>query len=212
MGGNAVLPSQIRTYMDIGRLTNRPQPNQYDLCLRAEKAMWDQVVSNGLDQVCCPQGRQPYPLKPYIAMPDSGRRFKEVSSVLVGTNPPAVGDTLVPVLSFPVPIGYDGVVDTVFFNVAPGSSGPSGFIEGSGTIAGRVAADTISNPRWLRDLGNILFSYGSLTIPVPTTNSSLRIYSGDLVTFYADFFASGSGVLAPDATVVVGLSGYFYSR
>jgi hypothetical protein len=216
MGGNVVLPSQVRTYMDVGRLTNRPQPNEYDQCLQAEKGMWDQIVSGGLDQVCCPQGRPPYALKPYIAMPDSGRRFKEVGSVLVGTNPPLVGDTLVPVLTFTVPTGYDGVVDTVICNVTPGSSGPSGFIEGSGTIVWRVAADSIlfatSGPRYLRDLGNIMFSYGSLTTPIPTTNSSLRLYSGNIVTFYADFFSSGLGVLATDATVVCGLSGWFYSR
>lgn len=212
MRGNVVLPTQIRTYIDIGRLTNRPQPNVYDQCLQAEKAMWDQIVVNGLDQVCCPQGRLPYALKPYIAMPDSGRRFKEVSSVLIGTNPPPAGDTLVPVLSFTVPIGYDGVIDTVICGVTAGTSGPSGFVEGSNTIAWRVAADAISTPRYLRDLGNILFSYGSLTVPIPTTNSSLCIYSGNLVTFYVDFFSSGNGVLAADATVVVGLSGWFYSR
>lgn len=211
---NVVLPSQVRTYMPIGRLTNRPRPNEYDYCLEQEKQVWDEIVGNGLDQVCCPQGRPPYALKPYIAMPDSGRRFKQVSSVLVGTNPPASGDTLVSVLSFTVPIGYDGIIDTVICGVTPNGATPSGFVEGSGTLAWRVAADAINinNIRWLRDLGNILFSYGSLTIPIPTPNSSLRVYSGDLIAFYADFFSTGMGVLDPGATVVCGLSGWFYSR
>ena len=210
--GNSILPLQVRTYMDIGRLSNRPQPNIYDACLAQDKLMWDAIVAGGLDQICCPQGREPYYLKPYIAMPDSGRRFKEVGSVLVGTNPPVAGDTLVSVLSFRVPIGYDGVIDTVICGLAPGTGGTTGFVEGSGTIAWRVAADAIATPRYLRNLGNILFSYGSLTVPVPTPNSSLRIYSGDLVAVYADFFSTGSGVLDPTATVVCGLSGWYYSR
>ena len=82
--GNSILPPQVRTYMDIGRLSNRPQPNIYDACLAHDKLMWDAIVAGGLDQICCPQGREPYYLKPYIAMPDSGRRFKEVGSVLGG--------------------------------------------------------------------------------------------------------------------------------
>jgi hypothetical protein len=198
--------------MDIGRISNRPPGNVYDQCLQAEKCLWDEVVAGGLNQICCPRGREPYILKPYIAMPDSGRRFREINSILVGTNPPVAGDTLVAVLSFTVPIGYDGVIDTVVLGTTPGTSGSTGFIEGSGTLAWRVAADAIATPRFLRDLGNVQFSIGSLTIPVPTPNSSLRVYSGDLVTVYADFFASGRGVLAPDASVVASLSGWFYSR
>src|SRR5271156_1683093 len=102
--GNVILPTQVRTYMDEGHTTNRPPGNEYDQCLQLEKSMWDQVVSNGLDQLCCPQGRPPYVLKPYIAMPDSGRRFKEVSSLLVGTNFPVSGSVTFAVLSFKVPV------------------------------------------------------------------------------------------------------------
>jgi len=206
--GNAVLPSQVRTYLNTNRTTNVPQPNEYDACLQQEKLMWDMIVAGGLTQICCPEGRAPYYLKPYIAMPDSGRRFREINSQLVGT-PGA--NTTVALLSFTVPIGYDGVIDTVTCGLTPPSGGSTGFVEGSGVIIWRVAANAISQPRYLRNLGNLKFSLGSLQIPVPTPNSSLRIYSGDLVTFYVDF-VSASGVIDPGATVVVSLSGWYYSR
>jgi len=223
VNATAVLPPQVRTYMNTNRISVRPQANDYDACLWQEKAAWDCLVRDeGLMKICCPSGgRQPYALPPYIAMPDSGRRFKEIGSVLVGTNPPSItppNDVMVPVLQFSVPIGYDGVIDTVICGLAPGAGGSTGFVEGSGTIVWRVACSVannptvVSQPRFLRNLGNLQFSLGSLAVPIPTPNSSLRVYSGNLITVYADFFASGSGVLDPTATVVCSLSGWFYGR
>lgn len=210
--GNAIMPPQVRTYLDTGRLANRPQGNEYDLCLAHEKSLWDEIVSCGLGQVCCPQGREPYYLKPYIAMPDSGRRFREIGSINAGANIPLTGTSTVSTLSFRVPTGYDGVIDTVICGLTPPAGGNTGFIEGSGVIVWRVAADAIAQPRYLRNLGNVQYSLGSLTVPVPTPNSSLRIYSGDLVNFYTAISSAAMGVISPGAQIVVSLGGWYYSR
>lgn len=208
----AILPQNVRTYANNNGLLITRQANTYDQILCQEKNLWDALISEGLDEICCPQGRAPYDQKPYIKMPDSGRRFKEMDSVLVGTNPPGAGSTTVAVVQTEVPVGYDGVIDTVICGISAGLSGSTGFVEGSGTLVWRLAADAIANPRYLRNLGNIQFSLGDLKIPFATENSSLRVYSGDLITFYAVFDSSGSGVLQSDAAVICAISGWWYAR
>lgn len=194
-----------------------PPEDVFQACLATQRVNWNDIMARGLDK-CCPQGRKPYIDRPFISMPDSGRRFNWVGSVLVGTNPPAVGQVTIPVTwqdgqtTQRVPIGYDGVIDTVICGVKPGASGSTGFVEGSGTLTWRIAADSIADVRFLRDLGNIKFSIGDLNVPIPTPNSSRRLYSGNLVQGYVVFDSSGNGVLAPDAAVIIGLSGWVYSR
>jgi len=183
-----------------------PKPNVFDACLAAEKELWNQLIAEGLDRVCCPKGRAPYAERPWIFMPDSGRRFNEIGNLLAGSIPFTSVNT--PVLQFQVPLGYDGVIDTVSCGLTAASG--SGFVEGSGDVVWRLAADTESNPRYLHDLGNILFSIGSLTIPIPTPNSNLRVYSGDTITFYASIPVTSA--VNPAAQVVCSCKGWFYSR
>src|SRR5271166_381594 len=183
-----------------------PKPNVFDACLQGEKDAWNQIIALGIDRVCCPKGRAPYAERPWIFMPDSGRRFNEIGNLLAGSIPLTSVNT--PILQFNVPLGYDGVIDTVSCGLT--ATAGSGFVEGSGDIIWRLAADTESNPRYLHDLGNIQFSIGSLTIPIPTPNSNLRVYSGDIITFYAA--QSPTSAVNPAAQVVCSCKGWFYSR
>lgn len=180
-----------------------PQPgvrenNYYDQCLAADLADYDSALDCG--EIPKLGG---YSL-PWITMPLAGRRFREIGSFAVAG---AVYDgvTISNVLSFLVPVGYDGVIDTVICGIA----GPNtGFIEGSGQITWRLAA----NQRYLRDVGNLQFSLGSLITPVPDPNSGLRIYSGNNITFGVTFSVAASGVINPASTIVCSCMGWVYPR
>jgi hypothetical protein len=184
------------------------QRNDYDACLDMELGVWETIVEAGFDAYCCPDGRKPYLERPWVKMPDSGRRFRVINSVVVGDQ--TFDSSNVVVTQMQVPIGYDGVIDSYSCGISGAT--PTGFVEGSGTLLWRLAADATRDPRFLRDLGQIRFSLGSLTVPVATSNSSLRIYSGNLVTFFAVFDSSGMGVLNNDSVVVCSISGWVYSR
>lgn len=140
---------------------------------------------------------------PWVTMPSAGRRIREIGSFPV-SSASFTGDSHA-VLVFQVPVGYDGVIDTIVCNIQPTAS--SNFVEGSGMLVWRLDA----NGRYLRDVGNIQFSLGSLSAPVPTTNSGLRIYSGNIVTFSVVFNASGSGI-NPAAVIVCAAFGWVYPR
>ena len=143
---------------------------------------------------------------PWVTMPAAGRRIREIGAF------PVSGATFTddshPVLTFQCPVGYDGVIDTVICGIDPDASGATGFVQGSGALIWRLDA----NGRYLRDVGNIQFSLGSLEAPTPTTNSGLRIYSGNLLTFSVVFPVSGDGIINPAATIVCAAFGWVYPR
>lgn len=181
--------------------------NDYDDCLAEEKALWDALMAQGLDTVCCPKGRKPYPLKPWVVQPENGRRFRKISSISAAQSATLPYDgTNVPVLQFNTPIGYDGVIDTIICGLM--ANGSTGFVEGSGVVTWRLSADR----RYLEDVGALTFSQGSLAIPVPTPGSGLRIYSGNQITFAVSISAGGVGVINPAAVIVCGTFGWEYSR
>ncbi len=165
-------------------------------------------MAAGLERVCCPKGRAPYAERPFIYMPDSGRPIRFVGSINFSAITLDSSNTVV--LQFPIPIGYDGVIDTVICGLTV-SGGATGFIEGSGDIVWRLAAITSSQPRYLRDCGNMLFSQGSLLNAQQQGNTrSLRVYSGDLVTFYAA--APPGSPINPACKVLCACMGWVYSR
>lgn len=179
-------PVATRSY---GTLRPRCRPygkNAYDDCLDADYAWWEQFMAAG---GLCAQTQRKYKSPPWVSMPSEGRRFRPITSTPLtsfGAPGPFTGVDVV-VLQMKVPIGYDGVIS----DVVCGFSG-SGFVEGSGDIVWRLAADYLpvgglqTGGRYLRDMGNIQTSLGSLTQPSPVPRGGLRIYSGDEVTFYAN--------------------------
>jgi hypothetical protein len=180
--------------------------NEYDACLTREKMIWDEIVmSGGLQTICCPRGRKPYSQRPWTAMPKEGRRFKPISTLLVSTAVPFTGlDVLV--LSERVPIGYDGVITDVVCNIlAPGGTG---FVDGSGDITWRLAADG----RFLRDNGNLKVQVGSLTTPSPVPRGILRVYSHDLLQLFANFAVGAEVRINPNAFIVCSITGWYYPR
>lgn len=202
-------PVATRSY---GRLRPRCRPygkNAYDDCLDADYAWWEQFMAAG---GLCNQTQRKYKSPPWVSMPSEGRRFRPITSTPL-TSFQTLGvfnglDTVV--LQMRVPLGYDGVIHDVVFNF-----GGSGFAEGSGDITWRLAADYLpvgglaTGGRYLRDMGNVTTSLGSLTQPSPVPRGGLRIYSQDLVTIYC--------AIAPAATVangniIVSIAGWTYPR
>lgn len=181
-----------------------PQPgvrsnNEFDQCLAEDKMDYDAAFD------CGDLPRLGGCELPWVTMPSNGRRFRELGSLAIATVPAGNYDgvTLNPVLTWLVPVGYDGVIDTVIANISGASNG---FVEGSGQISWRLAA----NFRYLRDVGNLQFSIGSLLTPIPDTNSGLRVYSGNIITMGVTFSAAALGAIS--GTIVVATYGWIYPR
>jgi hypothetical protein len=207
----AVLPL-VATVRDTGVINlclQKPfnTPNAYDACLNNDHAMYDYIVMHGgLRKVCCPRGRKQYTQRPWVSMPAEGRRFKPISTLAIPAAPFTGLDTTV--LSVTVPIGYDGVITDFVCNIDPGTSGGTGFVEGSGDLVWRLKA----NSRHLRDLGNIQTSLGSLTAPNPVPRGGIRVWSQDILTFSIAFAVGADARISPDARIVCSITGWYYPR
>lgn len=175
-----------------------------DLCLLQERALWKRLVEGGgLRTICCPAGRKPYAQRPWIAMPKEGRRFRPIDYLTIASISPFDGtDQLV--LSVYVPTGYDGVITDVVCGVT--ANGPTGFVEGSGDVVWRLAADG----RYLRDMGDIRSSLGSLTSPSPVPRGGLRVFSRNQLQFFVAIQAGAP--INPNARIVCSITGWFYPR
>lgn len=181
--------------------------NPYDDCLDAEYRDFVHNFNAGI-----PNQRQ-YVSKPWVSMPPEGRRFRPIA-VAPLTQFQTLGvfnatDTVV--LQMRVPLGYDGVISDVVCNFTG-----SGFTEGSGDITWRLAADYLpasaidaTGGRYLRDMGALTTSLGSLTQPAPVPRGGLRIHSWDLVTFYANIAAAAA---IANGNIICSVAGWFWPR
>jgi len=185
------------------------RPNEYDACLMNELDMWEGLVgSSGLTKICCPMGRRKYATRPWVQMPAEGRQFKPVGvSDVIGN---IATDSNIAVLQTIVPIGYDGVITDFVCEVVPSSGGVAngGFVEGSGQIHWRLSADR----RYLRDLGDIQVTMGSLVQPSPVPRGGLRVYSKNLIEFDVNITGATAALLDPLARIVCSVTGWFYAR
>lgn len=195
------LPSQVKTGPSVLPL-NFPAPgfrtnNYYDWCLSLDKQDYDDAFD------CGDLPRLSSTDLPYINMPPQGRRFREIGSILVSSGT-FDGVTVTPVLTFLIPVGYDGIITMLVCNVQGQSTG---FVEGSGVISWRLSA----NGRYLRDSGNLQYSLGSLLTPSADVGTGLRVFSGNIVEFGVTF-STGAGVLNPTANILCACYGWIYPR
>lgn len=196
--GAAVLdPAGFRRY-------NRGPLNEWDACLIEDRLDWDYLLQKGgLRTVCCPKGRRVYKSPPWITMPAEGRRFKPVGVLALAA---ITADTNQAVLQMTADTGYDGVItDIVCEATAPGATN---FVEGSGMISWRLAA----NLRYLRNVGNIQTTMGSLTSPGVVPRGGWRIYSREVLTFYVNITAAAMALLNPNTNIICSFSGWQYPR
>jgi hypothetical protein len=185
-----------------------PPLNSYDHCLSRELCAWEELIgTEGLNKICCPVGRRKYPTRPWVQMPAEGRQFKPVgiSQPLINYAP-FNSATSIPVLTVLVPLGYDGVITDYVCEVS--AAGATGFVEGSGTVTWRLSADG----RYLRDVGNIQVTMGSLIQPSPVPRGGLRVWSHNLIQFSVALETGMEAVLNPAAVVICSINGWFYAR
>ncbi len=200
-------PVATRNYAGLPPRARPYGPNQFDDCLDAEYDWWMQFLAAGGLKACCPQGRRKYTSPPWVSMPSEGRRFRPISVTALGAFTPGV-DTVV--LQERIPLGYDGVISDVVFSY----QGGAGFVEGSGSITWRLAADYlpvvgVTGGRYLRDMGNVITSLGSLTQPSPVPRGGLRVYSYDLVTIYTNIAV---GAPLAGGNIICSIAGWVYPR
>jgi len=145
-------------------------------------------------------------------MPAEGRRFKPIGILAVADYPLPFDFSDAEVLRMRVPLGYDGVITDVVCELS--APGGTGFVEAAGDIAWRLSANgTAGNVRrFLRDLGNLQVTIGSLTVPSPVPRGGIRIYSDDLVIFTAAFAVGAEVRINPLARVICSVTGWFYPR
>lgn len=183
--------------------------NKYDDCLDAEYKDYVRFYNEGRLK------RKEYLSAPWVSMPPEGRRFSPITYTPVATfqNPgPGFNGVDTVVLRERVPLGYDGIINDVVFNYLGGS----GFDEGSGEITWRLAADYLpasaidaTGARYLRDMGNIQTTLGSLVQPSPVPRGGLRVYSWDWVTVYINVATTAT---IAGGTMVTSLRGWYWPR
>jgi hypothetical protein len=183
---------------------NRGPLNQCDANLLRGEQQWEQLLSmGGLKTVCCPRGRRKYSSPPWITMPAEGRKYQPVGILPVFGN---FTGTNTAVVQMTVDTGYDGVITDIVCEItAPGATG---FVEGSGDIVWRLQ----SNLRWMRDLGNVKVTMGSLTSPGVVPRGGLRIYSRELITLYVNLPVASSGIINSNANIICSFRGWMYPR
>lgn len=205
-------PVATRNYAGLPPRARPYGPNGYDDCLDAEYRWWMRFLAAGGLKSCCPQGRRKYTSPPWVSMPAEGRRFRPITSTPLTAFQTAgvFNATDVVVLQMRVPLGYDGVIS----DVVMGFTG-SGFDEGSGEITWRLAADYLpiapnaTGGRYLRDMGNVTTSLGSLTQPSPVPRGGLRVYSYDLVTMYCNISAAAT---VANGVILASIAGWTWPR
>lgn len=181
--------------------------NEYDDCLDAEYKDFVAIFNAGIPN------RKQYRSAPWVSMPPEGRRFRPITyTALTAFEVPGPGfngvDTVV--LQERVPLGYNGVISDVVFNF-----GGQGFVEGSGDITWRLAADylptgaVLTGGRYLRDMGNIQTQLGSLTQPSPVPRGGLLVYSWDWITVYINVSAAAT---ISNGNMITSISGWYWPR
>lgn len=174
--------------------------NFYDrLLVNDYMAMNNVRLAGGLIGLCCPasqSGDNP----PWVIMPPGGRRFQTINNINVAT---ATENVEIPVASFQVPTGYDGVLVS-HFNICQTQMQLS---EASGDVTWRIKI----NRRYVPDYGNITTTLGSLQGPATLYRGGVRLYSQQTVT-YTVTLATGAIAALGTGRIICGLFGWWYPQ
>lgn len=175
-------------------------PNAFNRAIDEECELWSRINQCGGLMAICPGAK--YSAPPWVRMPAQGKRFSKINSVSYTTDVQPVPDTDVLVTSFRVPNGYDGcIVGTV--NMYTGT----GFADGSGDLTWRIQI----NRRFVKDYGAITTTIGSLAIPYTVNAGQILLQSGQLVQYFVDVDAAGTGNLN-GGRVICAMFGWYWPR
>ncbi len=135
---------------------------------------------------------------PWVKMPQQGKRFSPIGSIPL----PTTYNTDILVLSFRVPLGYDGVIKYVVENYTG-----QGFSEGSGDLIWRISL----NQRFVKNYGNTNVQLGSLVAGPSIPNSEIILLSNQLVQFWINVAPAAAGDLN-GGRILSAAFGWFWPR
>ena len=172
-------------------------PNYYDYCMAGERGVGRFLRGLAVSRPMPGRNAERISVQsPYTVLPMDGVEYRKQGSILL---PVVEGvDTLV--LRWRVPTGYDGVIWGVMFLFTG-----TGYLEGSGDLIYRVNVSR----RWVKDLGNVNNSLGSLNQTFPLTEHE-RIQSQQTISVYVYLGAGALGRLDPAGRVIVAVDGWLY--
>jgi hypothetical protein len=196
--GQAKLPGPGGTLWPINVNQRLQPPNAYNSILQVESDLWGYIQARGGMTKLCPGSADLYPQPPWVKQPSQGKRYSKISSIAL----PAADATDYEVLSFYVPLGFDGVIISTV-NLYTGT----GFEEGSGDLTWRIKL----NQRYVKDYGAITTSIGSLQTPYNINSGAIRIQSRQLVQYIVNRSVASGGNLN-GGRIVCGLFGWYWPR
>jgi hypothetical protein len=197
---NAAIPLKVagrQLYFPRNLQQRLLPPNVFDQLLSQEDAVWDQILTYGGLTRLCPSEGTIYQDPPWTKMPALGRRFSKINSIPLPDN--GSGEQLV--TSMLVPLGWDGVIISTV-NMFTGQN----FLEGSGDITFRLK---INDNRYVKDMGNLQTTLGTLTQPWPVNSGSIRLLSGQLVRWFVNV---SLGSMAVNGRIIAAMFGWFWPR
>ena len=185
------------------QLTNRTifAKNKYDQAIQTEMKLWQWIAEHGGLKSCCRVPELGAPIwddPPWQVQPSQGEPIAEMFNLLTPAGPFDGSNLLIG--QFRVPIGYDGVIDKVVVSFTG-----DGHVEGSGDLIWRIQA----GQRYLRNLGNILQTYGSFLNAMAVPRQGNRVVSGQEISVYVNI-PVGSPISG--GYIQAGLFGWFYPR
>lgn len=195
-------PDNIVTYREFAPLSWLFDfPNEFDVCLSREWRLYNQIDPKALSCARKPEcfsGEQG--ARPWVEPPPGAITFNPDKAIPL----PDPADTDVVVLSFRVPLAYDGILLAQYHAYR----GSGTFVEGSGDIIWRVRV----NGRYLRDMGNMQVSIGSPQTLSPCPGG-LWLHSGNLVEYVVSApNGTGNLPLPGQGNILAGLHGWFFPR
>ena len=174
-------PPGNRSFVPRNITQRQYPPTFFNACLQDELRIWDRINRCGGLMAICPGTK--YDSPPWVKMPPQGKRFSQIASIALPTSGYGT-DQLV--LSYRVPLGYDGVINYIVQNYTG-----QGFAEGGGDLTWRLQL----NERWVKNLGNTTTQIGTLTQGPQSPNALIIVQSNQLVQYFLNVAASAAADL-----------------
>lgn len=171
-------------------------PTYFNSCLDSEKETWGRIQQCGGLMSICPGTKYNDP--PWVRMPPQGKRFSPIGSIPL----PTTYSTDILVLSFRVPLGYDGVIRYVVENYTG-----QGFQEGGGDLTWRIQL----NQRYVKNFGATTTQIGTLTQGASSPNAEIILLSNQLVQFFVNVAPSAASDLS-GGRIICSAWGYWWPR
>jgi hypothetical protein len=179
--------------------------NAVTQCIKKEAMVWGAITRNPLFSVLkLPSRYRLLDVPPFDAQPVDSTRLNVQGSI--GPLGSLAAGAYTPVVSYLVPSGYDGVINSTFNKFVP-STGP-GLQDGSGMI------------QWVIQINNYLqFNYTDITMQMGETSTlgpmpyggGIRIKTNDFIQMFALVNTAGLAFLDPAGLIIGALQGWVYA-